>query len=355
MSSSKTTAQRAYCFTMYTEEAPIFNPEIHRYMIYQREKCPETGRLHWQGYAELLKPAKLAGFQKSIHPTEKMHVAARKGTRDQARDYCRKTDSRVADPVEQGRWIGGQGDRSDIHAAVEIMKTGGKRALAEEMPEMFIKYARGIDMLCKELRGNYVEPPPKSWHPWQQEILEMLNHRPDERKIHWYVDNTGNVGKSTFTKYLVTNRNALMLAGAKLADAAFAYDGQSIVIFDLPREAQEHLNYGLIEQVKNGMLFSGKYESGVKCFAKPHVLVFANFCADWSKWSGDRRDEHAIGRDLSCSCKRATPAEARGHGGNTSPRDIETAEPANSAETEQSLDYMSTQMGGYIVTGYEVK
>lgn len=44
----------------------------------------------------------------------------------------------------------------------------------------------------------------------------------------------------------------------------------------------------IIEQIKNGIYFSGKYESQMKYDKPPHVVVFSNTMPDQSKLSADR-------------------------------------------------------------------
>ncbi len=71
---------------------------------------------------------------------------------------------------------------------------------------------------------------------------------------------------------------------------AYAYKNESIVIIDLARTQAESVNYfyQFIESLKNGVLFSPKYESGQKIFKPPHVFVFANYEPDQTKLSADR-------------------------------------------------------------------
>jgi len=47
-------SQRSYCFTSFNETEPKFQEGV-RYLIFQKEKCPETKRTHYQGYAEFTK------------------------------------------------------------------------------------------------------------------------------------------------------------------------------------------------------------------------------------------------------------------------------------------------------------
>lgn len=39
-----------------------------------------------------------------------------------------------------------------------------------------------------------------------------------------------------------------------------------MVVFDLTRTAAEHINWEVIESVKNGIMYSGTYESKMKIF-----------------------------------------------------------------------------------------
>lgn len=84
------------------------------------------------------------------------------------------------------------------------------------------------------------------------------------------------------------HKNAFYCTGGKHADVFHAYDGQPICIFDFPRDSEEFVCYGVIEAIKNGMYFSAKYDSTVKQFDVPHVLVFSNFMPVFSKFSEDR-------------------------------------------------------------------
>jgi len=62
-----------------------------------------------------------------------------------------------------------------------------------------------------------------------------------------------------------------------------------IIIIDIPRSYDiGYLNYTAIEKLKDGLFFSGKYESLTKMFDSPHVICMANFPPDLTQLSVDR-------------------------------------------------------------------
>jgi len=116
---------------------------VVRYVIFQLEEG-ENGTPHYQGYVELTGARTYSWFHNAF---VKCHVERRKGTRDQARDYCRKEDSRKEGPFECGDWSsGGAGSRTDLAAACLTAKGGSLKRVAEEHPESFVRYAKGSDV-----------------------------------------------------------------------------------------------------------------------------------------------------------------------------------------------------------------
>lgn len=78
------------------------------------------------------------------------------------------------------------------------------------------------------------------------------------------------------------------MENCKSVDLKYAYDRQSIVIFNLTRSMQEHFNYEAMEAIKNGIFFRSKYASTQKVYPIPYVVVFANWPPDEAKLSADR-------------------------------------------------------------------
>lgn len=134
--------------------------------------------------------------------------------------------------------------------------------------------------------------------PEQLKIADKFIEDEDElfgRNIHWFYEKTGGWGKSVLAKFMVDCMGAMLVQGANndILCGIQKYIEQNeeapkIIIFDIPRTNENHISYQAIESIKNGMFFSGKYESGMCRFNSPHILVFANETPNYSKLSKDR-------------------------------------------------------------------
>ncbi len=131
-----------------------------------------------------------------------------------------------------------------------------------------------------------------SLHQWQKDILTLIDAEPDDRSVYWYWESVGAVGKTSLCKHIIlSDRRATYVSGAG-KDILFSFTQldpkPKIVLWDIPRSAEGYVSYQAIESVKNGLFFSGKYESQTVCFNSPHVVIFANFEPDEGKLSSDR-------------------------------------------------------------------
>lgn len=142
---------RHFCFTSYKLEIlpkDIYDGDI-RYLVWQLERCPDTGNLHYQCYVELHKVMRWNRLKRIIGD-DGMHIESREGTRDEAREYCMKEDTRVDGPWEYGKWISGSGHRSDLDEVAEKLKTKSIKDVALEFPGTYVKYHKGLEKF-KEL------------------------------------------------------------------------------------------------------------------------------------------------------------------------------------------------------------
>lgn len=124
---------------------------------------------------------------------------------------------------------------------------------------------------------------------WQNQLLTLIDHQ-KVREIYWIVDPIGNNGKTFMSYYLQDLHGAMRVPNPSSTDFAFAYDYQNIVVFDYNRVEKKHINYSLLEDLKNGSLWSPKYMSNVKSFREKNIVVvcFANYPPDFSALSHDR-------------------------------------------------------------------
>lgn len=131
---------RGYCFTINN-----YLPEDEQrlrslagqggpctYVVWQREKAPETGTRHLQGYAYFVSPKDFGAVRKLFQRSNGAYHASifvAKGSPEQNIRYCTKEDTRLDEPgsgpFELGRRPGGQGHRSDVDDAVETAKQSG--------------------------------------------------------------------------------------------------------------------------------------------------------------------------------------------------------------------------------------
>nr|QKV51052.1 putative replication associated protein [Crucivirus sp.] len=150
-------AAKHWCFTLndaddnldYTDVIEIWGQHAD-YLVFQEEKGDEDTK-HYQGYLEFKKPMRLTAIV-NLTKMFKPHWEKRKGTRDQARDYCMKEDTRVSGPWEHGIWNGAaQGKRSDlIEVATAIRERKTQREIFEEFPGSTLRYYSNIEK-CRNL------------------------------------------------------------------------------------------------------------------------------------------------------------------------------------------------------------
>lgn len=142
------------------------------------------------------------------------------------------------------------------------------------------------------------------YRPFQQMIVDILSEEPDNRSIYWFYEPTGNAGKSSFAKHLkLKNDNIQSYTGKandiKCALANYLYGGNTdpnakmvrqldAALFDYPRTSEQWISYQVLEEIKNGDCFSGKYNSKGLLFNPPHVIVTSNFLPKIKSMSKDR-------------------------------------------------------------------
>jgi Mor family transcriptional regulator len=280
-----------------------------KYIIYQGELCKD-GKKHIQGFLQFHKKKRMSAIKKLFNDNT-LHIEPMRGTPEQARLYCTneyidkegnkkeiwfqqieygeidhtisgtRTDLiALKDKLVQGERLDNilinSTDNKEIHNILQYNRTLKKL-------EQTIRYESTKTQLLKQFENI-------KWNKIQTKILQIIADRPDDREVNWIYDEDGNTGKSYLSKYLQLTEDLYYITGGKQNDILYGYEGQEIVIIDLARTYADNLEhiYTIIENLKNGMYLSTKYETIQKIFKVPHIIVMANFKPDRTKLSRDR-------------------------------------------------------------------
>lgn len=142
--------QRFWCFTLNNPDGLLdvtFEQWIGnglRYAIYQHE-VGEQGTEHFQGYLELDRGQRLSYVQRFLPGA---HFETRRGTQQQAIDYCKKAEGRLDGPWEHGEPTAGQGARADILSFKKAIDDGATDLeLWDSHTTQFLRYARMIPQI----------------------------------------------------------------------------------------------------------------------------------------------------------------------------------------------------------------
>jgi len=148
---------------------------------------------------------------------------------------------------------------------------------------------------CREpVDDPFLGNPP---YPWQKEVIDYLNQPADRREILWVYDLNGDSGKTALAEYFLhQNPDETVYVIGKASDVKhglkeFLDSGKNpkIIMWDMPKGTRpETISYVGIEQVKNGLFFNTKYETGMCWWKRPHVVVFANRLPCLTGMSPDR-------------------------------------------------------------------
>jgi len=137
------------------------------------------------------------------------------------------------------------------------------------------------------------------FYPWQKELVEKLEFRPDGRTVNWICDPIGGSGKSRFAEWmcLTCPEKAVMLNNiGKISDFAqnmhtFWNQGfrGNTVFLNLSRSYADRTNiYEAMEIIVDGYITCTKYTGGVVWLPEMHVVVLANFMPAYEALSLDR-------------------------------------------------------------------
>lgn len=258
---------RTFCFTLnnYTEEEEkkIIDSD-YRYLIIGHE-IGEQKTPHLQGYIEFSKPKRINGL-KTI--SERAHWEQRLGTREQARDYCRKDN----DWKEYGDWeAGGHGTRTDISQAIQTIKKHTKLTTAlDENPDI-ARWLRLFTMLRSQLDKD--EAP-----EWRDMTVE----------VYWGPTGTGKTRKAKEEAhgdyFIMDQANNVWFDG---------YCRNKTLILD---DFYGWLSYSHLLRILDGHPLRLEVKGGFTYAYYTHVVITSN--KHWTEWYPTVKDQSALERRL---------------------------------------------------------
>lgn len=270
--------------------ADLGSHELCKYLIVGRE-LGESGTPHLQGFVV---------FHRSTRRTRvagllpRAHLEVTVGTSEQAATYCKKE----GDYDEYGTFPTNNTTNNYINELTAwgdaFIETEGRAPTSPEIarahPTAYLRYPR----ICRLFEMRAPVPNLRDGEPreWQSALESDLNEDPDDRSVIFYVDDEGGKGKSWFQAWYLSKypEKTQVLSAGKRDDIAHTVDKtKSVFFFNIPRGGMEYLQYTILEQLKDRMVFSPKYNSQMKYLTKtPHVVVFCNEAPDMQKMSADR-------------------------------------------------------------------
>lgn len=208
--------------------------------------------INWTTCMNRIKNALLEGYPNNLR--EARNVVA-------AYQYCKKEASRIAGPIEIG----------------SLPSTRKRKVETRVIVTDLFTYP------CSE---------------WQQFIIDLYVSTPSNRLVYWFYDKDGCTGKTVLARHLYLKYNDVLYVNGKASDmkcavAKHCENGGSMhmLICNIPRTQSEvgldSLINGL-EQLKDAIFFSGKYESGMCCIEYFHMVVLANIPPPVDSLSTDR-------------------------------------------------------------------
>jgi hypothetical protein len=281
---------------------------LANYLVCGRE-VGESGTPHLQLYVAFKKPHRLTAVRKLIPGA---HLEPAKGSDVQNQKYCTKDGDIL---IETGKPMNKEKSQRNVADKIKRVRAhiaaGTEPDILEDDVATYCIYGRQLRELIKKTRQAVNRPTRylgAELKDWQQDLYDELQETADDRKVIWYVDIDGGHGKTWFGNYLTANCDAIVLDNGRTVDGAYLYDSERIVIFDLVKSSQDHVNYEIIEKIKNGRFNSTKYECLRTFVNSPHVVVFANTWPDKSKLSEDRWDIRPVGKTADLMRATAPPS-----------------------------------------------
>lgn len=279
-------ASKKYCFTHNFEiienekvEMELINKlvvdfkKISSFYIFSLEIGTENKRRHLQGYIEFNEPVRITGIKNIVHNTTNWRKA--KGSRDDNIRYISKDP--IKGPYEWNR---------------------------KDAPKYTPEQLRII--------------PENKLYKWQSKGLKLARGEIDDRAILWFWGRT-KIGKTQVLKHLMYYDKFDFVDGdkANIMCAIVGDDGLKEIkkgyVFNFSNDKDlSKVSYTSMENMKDGLIFSGKYKSGGMLIPPLQVIVMANGppqCKNSDRWKVFEIIDNDINLESSMSDPKGSDVE----------------------------------------------
>jgi len=277
---------RAWVYTLFSTDGNPQVPDLPgncQYHVFQYEVCPTTGKTHIQGYLYFQDAKSDKTLEKFLPGAYKQ---PRHGTHDEAREYSMKAATRA--PAEDGYEPGpfefgqppAQGTRTELSLACQTAQEKGLQAAAQEYPETFVKFHRGLAALLV-----HTAPPPRV-----------------PPKVTVLIGSPGS-GKTRYAYDLDPALYTPMIGNGMWFDG---YDGQKTVLFD---DFYGEIPYSFLLRLLDRYPLQVPIKGGSAHWTPTHIILTSN--KEVTSWYADtaalsRRISEIIYKDLEPPQPRVT-------------------------------------------------
>lgn len=221
-----------WCFTIHGHEnVPEFDDTKMKYMIVGKEVGEEKNTPHYQCFGIWKRSVRLTAAKGHIkQPTA--HMEERKGTREEARDYCKKEN----DWKEFGKWEeveGKQGKRTDIEDMADLIKQGKK------VEELLLENSNNVRIYARATRT----------FDKLEDIVRRQQKKTWITKIIWITGSTGTGKSQTVWKNLRNKAYYRKIFGENETKYWDGYRGEEDVWFD---DYRGEIAYNQLMQLADG-------------------------------------------------------------------------------------------------------
>lgn len=139
--------------------------------------------------------------------------------------------------------------------------------------------------------------------PQQKVMTELLDNQNDRHIVSIIQPNPdGKGGKSYFCKVEDMREDTCFLTNGKTKDLAYMWNPKkhTRIVFNIPKGKMHTLNTEAIEALKDGAIFSPKYESYSKVAQFcPKIIICGNEFLNPSVWTEDRLQQYTMNKEHS--------------------------------------------------------